>query len=201
MPSLAEKHATYYDKMYAESASYSLPYNRSHYYFLWSVIVDRIRRSRARSVLEVGCGPGQFASYLLDTCSVKYRGFDFSQEAVRIATERLPQAEFFVADARFAEHYTSTEYDVIVCTEVLEHVDADLDIVSHFRPGTRCLCSVPSFDFDSHVRWFSSDSEVLDRYGSFFEKLDVAMFKSPVCDNDFFFLLDGIRKSAPSAVA
>src|SRR5262245_43704554 len=56
----------WYDRAYRTVPEYHEHYSRSRYYFLWTVIADRVCRGRSRVVLEVGCGPGHLAALLLD---------------------------------------------------------------------------------------------------------------------------------------
>lgn len=183
----------WYDRAYRSVAEYHVRYPRSRYYFLWTVIVDRLRRDSIRSVLEIGCGPGQLAAFLMDQGLEKYVGLDFSEAAIDLAKANSSRGRFLVGDARSSEIYVDVEHDAIICTEVLEHIEDDLIVVSRFRPGKRCLCSVPSFPYESHVRHFDTAQAVEDRYGVFFNKLDVMTLPSPISDDDSYFLLDGIR--------
>ena len=102
---------------------------------------------------------------LMQKSGATYRGFDFSDIAIRQASSRTGRPELFSrADARDARSY-AFEYDTIVCTEVLEHINADLKVVRNWKAGAWCVCSVPNFDWDSHVRFFRSCEEVKGRYG------------------------------------
>src|SRR5262249_48355077 len=58
--------ADWYDRCYTETPTYRDHYTRSSYYPLWTVIVDRVRRDKVKRILEIGCGPGQLAAFLLD---------------------------------------------------------------------------------------------------------------------------------------
>jgi SAM-dependent methyltransferase len=190
-----EECAGWYDEMFARSCVYAKPYEQSHYYFLWSVIVDRLRRARLARILEIGCGPGQLAAYLLEQGVEQYTGLDFSRQAIEMARRNAPAGRFVVGDARLPEIHAQTEHDAVICTEVLEHVNEDLVVVSRFLPGKRCFCSVPNFPYESHVRHFRDPAEVEDRYGGFFTALDVMAFKSPLDPADRFFLFDGVRNN------
>jgi 2-polyprenyl-3-methyl-5-hydroxy-6-metoxy-1,4-benzoquinol methylase len=190
--------ADWYDANYTANGVYHCRYPQSWYYFLWAIIADRLRRSGVRRVLEIGCGTAQLASLLLDQGVEQYTGLDFSAKAIAIArtTHRGDiRVDLVVGDARLSDIYESSSYEALICTEVLEHVEADLDIVRKFPPGKRCLCSVPNFPYESHVRHFHDAAEVLTRYGTFFNPVDVSNWKGPKSPTQEFFLLDGVRHS------
>ena len=134
------------------------------YQRLFSTIRDLVRASGAKSVLEVGCGSGLFAELLLREAPVAYRGFDFSPVGVAYARSRVPQADFFVGNALSADSYRG-DYDCIICAEVLEHIHDDREVVSLWPRGTWTVCSVPNFDYPTHVRHFRTEAEVRERYG------------------------------------
>jgi SAM-dependent methyltransferase len=191
-----ERAVSWYDADYSKNPHYRVPYHESRYYPVWTVIVDRVRRAGSQRVLEVGCGSGQLASYLIEQGRVaSYTGVDFSPRAIGIARQLAPDGTFIVADALDPRTY-QRECDCIICTEVLEHIAEDLQVLSLFPSGMRCLCTVPDFPYPSHVRHFSSSEATVDRYGSRFADLDVTVFKAaghrrnPVLR---YFLMDGVR--------
>lgn len=195
-----EKGAAWYDDAYAAAANgeYGKHYSQSRYYFVWTVIADRIPLDA--SVLEIGCGTGQFAQLLSDRPVRRYVGFDFSQEAVRRAKARAPNLEFNVANALTTDLLRRSDYSIVVCTEVLEHIEADLEVVSRIRSGVRCLMTVPNFPYESHVRHFESAAQVSSRYGPFFSDLRVDWFlMNP--EGDGFFLSDGVRNAYVSTAS
>jgi len=152
----------FYDSMHAEIGR---SVTRTRYDALFRKIVANIRDHGSRSILEVGCGSGFLAKMILQEYDGAYRGFDFSAEAIRNASSRTEHPElFFVGDALDGRSYVD-DYDTIVCTEMLEHVDRDLDVIRHWRDGTWCVCSVPNFNYAGHVRFFDTADEVTARYG------------------------------------
>jgi 2-polyprenyl-3-methyl-5-hydroxy-6-metoxy-1,4-benzoquinol methylase len=153
----------YYDQLHRDESVYDLPVERSPYYPLFRRIVATLQARGHRRVLEVGCGSGALAELILRT-GAEYRGFDFSATAVDKARARTGRALFSVGDATDPASYAGFDYDVVVCTEVLEHIDADKTVIGLWRPGVPCLCSVPNFDYDGHVRFFRTEAEVRSRY-------------------------------------
>jgi SAM-dependent methyltransferase len=191
-----EEPAGWYDQAYSNSEEYRAHYSQSCYYFSWCVIADRLLRDGLKKVLEIGCGPGQFAAMLRDYGIGCYVGLDFSSKAIEMARQNVPELEFLVEDARTSDIYARMDYDVIVCTEVLEHIQDDLIVVSRFKPGVRCLCTVPNFPYVSHVRHFKDPAEVQQRYGRYFHQLDVRTLKGTRDPAETFFLFDGVRNNA-----
>ena len=166
--------ADFYDRLHA---GIDLCASRTRYDALFRKIAADLRTHGSRSVLEVGCGSGFLAHMILQEHNGRYRGFDFSQEAIRNAGTRTGRPDLFsVADALDPQSY-DCDYDTIVCTEMLEHVDGDLDVIRLWRDGTWCICSVPNFDYAGHVRFFNTSEEVASRYD---ELIDIkAVVKIP----------------------
>jgi SAM-dependent methyltransferase len=175
--------ANYYDSVYESGGYggvYELPYRHSSYFPLFRGMLAALRRKRATSVLEVGCGNGAFAHLLKDKTDVSYSGFDFSHVAVEKARLRTGRPDwFFVGDALSAESYRRP-HDAIVCGEVLEHIEDDLGVIRNWGPGVSCICSVPNFDAESHVRFFRNESEVVARYSTLLNIERVVRIRKPV---------------------
>lgn len=184
----------FYDDAYKRIEEYRSPYYNSRYYFVWTVMLDRLLRQQPVGVLEVGCGPGQLASLLLEHGIQNYLGFDFSPQAIDMARANS-SGRFEVADARDTNLFETHNYDVILSTEVLEHIDFDLQIIERFPAGVRCICSVPSFPYISHVRHFTTKDEVYERYGGYFDDFDVLALRMPGEQGLWYYLFDGIRNT------
>jgi glycosyltransferase involved in cell wall biosynthesis/SAM-dependent methyltransferase len=185
---LATTDVAWYDRVYETSAAYRVRYSESVYFAVWQVVVERLRSCGARSVLDIGCGPGQFASLLRDSGIERYLGIDLSHVAVKRARKICPEFDFRVDDARTSDVYDTHAYDCAVCLETLEDLDEDREVVRRFPPGTRLVATVPNFEHASHRRYFASVDEVRARYGAVFG--DVEITPLPLRDHTLF-LLDG----------
>ena len=161
---------------------------RAIYAPLFRAMLGLVAASGATSVLEVGCGSGLFAEMLLRDAAIDYQGFDFSPAGVALARARVPRDRFFVGNALSVESYRS-EYGCIVCAEVLEHIHDDLDVVALWPSGTAFVCSVPNFDYPTHVRHFRSEEEVRERYEAALDIHSIRRIAAPV------FAGRGLRKS------
>ena len=166
-----------------------------HIYMIWTVIIDRLRQSGARKVLEIGCGTGQLVSAIRDAEVIEdYFGFDFSSKGIEQARIACPQYYFEVADALKTDLIEKTQYDMVITTEFLEHVDGDLEVIRQIHAGSRFLATVPNFPYVSHVRHFNDSGEVMRRYEGLFDDFSVIMIPANE-KSKIFFLVEGRRNS------
>ena len=99
-------------------------------------------------VLDVGCGNGFTAGeFLKRGCEVV--GVDLSESGVALARRVYPGARFEVlpADERLLERLECAPFDIVVSTEVIEHLYAPRPYVrgchAALKPGGRFICSTP----------------------------------------------------------
>lgn len=171
-----------YDEAYKSGGadqSYHKHYTQSFYYPAWkNALSYMLLLNRNIKILEIGCGAGQFANLLFDNGFVNYMGFDYAEEGVKLSRQNNPehQDDFFVADA-FTTPEVASRQGLIICFEVLEHIDNDIELLNRIQKGTKMLLSVPNFDDPYHVRFFSSEKEVYDRYSETVQIYDVNKFE------------------------
>lgn len=100
-----------------------------------------------RSILEVGCGPGDLAACLFGRPHLRpvpYVGVDVSDEEILVARSRLPGWDFRVASI-YELPFADRSFDMVVACEVFEHLDdplAGLDEVARVC-RSKLLASVP----------------------------------------------------------
>jgi len=153
----------FYDYVYSRSPGYRGPPEESLYYPLWKVILDCLEPGWR--ILDVGCGPGQFARLCLDAVH-PYVGLDFSGEAIKLGRARVPEAEFRQVDVEFDRLLIRRgDYDVATFVEFFEHVEDDLGILGAVPLGKNVVFSVPSYEGIEHVRSFPNLESVTSRYG------------------------------------
>lgn len=84
----------------------------------FAVLAEILPPENACTVLDVGCGFGDFNSYLLGRgTKVSYSGIDVIPEFMDIARHTYPDAKFFLGD--FMETDFLEKYDYVVCSGTL----------------------------------------------------------------------------------
>jgi 2-polyprenyl-3-methyl-5-hydroxy-6-metoxy-1,4-benzoquinol methylase len=154
----------YYNKVYAGSTEYRKEPTDSRYHHIWADIVKMLNNTD--KIIEIGCGSGQLAKLLMMNGKNYQYGFDYSTEAVKIALELNPDKKdiFSVADIYALMKGDLDDADVIICTEVLEHLDDDQYVFWLLKSGTRVIFSVPDFAHKTHRRVFKSVEQIRDWY-------------------------------------
>jgi SAM-dependent methyltransferase len=183
----------YYDEAFSRKPDFQVPFYKSSYYPTWLLVVDRLRRYGCERILDVGCGPGQFAQLCDDWGFQSYVGIDFSAVALDMARAKAPRFEFRVGDIKDKATYEGIGFNAIVCMEVLEHIDDDGAVISCFPEGVRCLMTVPNFPYRSHVRHFETEGAVMERYGGYFTEFTVRRIKGVRAETEQFYLMDAVR--------
>ena len=101
-------------------------YKRLHYH-LGKVIHERLN---PKSILEIGPGPGAFLEYFVRHTDVQALGVDLNPYSRDYFLERNPGSENNYTLKALLEFPIRTPGDVLVSTEVMEHIDQrTLDVV------------------------------------------------------------------------
>jgi 2-polyprenyl-6-hydroxyphenyl methylase/3-demethylubiquinone-9 3-methyltransferase len=113
-------------------------------------IVELVRRSGARDVLDAGCGNGALCGDL-DRAGFHVVGIDGDRQGIDLARSRFPQVRFEVAtfEGSPVELAATTDgrFDCVVSTEVIEHLYAPHELARFcfdaLRPGGTLVISTP----------------------------------------------------------
>jgi SAM-dependent methyltransferase len=165
---MKEAENSYYDRVFLEGSDFSVHYKLSSYFTAWTQALYFLRKIENPDILEVGCGTGQMAHYLFDEGYRKYKGFDFSEVAIEKARQVVTM-DFVSGNALDKQNYEG-DYNTVICLEVLEHLNRDLQVIDNIPDETWMIFSVPTFDEPSHVRWFTSEHQIKSRY---FKYIDI----------------------------
>lgn len=139
--------------------------SRTSFDHLYKRVLSKIS---AGKVLDAGCGQGFILSGL-DTKACEAYGFDMNADDLNIAKTSVKNGEFCLASIDNVPFLDNT-FDYIICTEVLEHITAELSNVALrelyrvLKPGGTAIFTVPNGKGPSgrystqHIRFFTFSS-------------------------------------------
>jgi len=125
-----------------------------------------IKNIKLKRILDVGCGEGVSLAKLESLQIGEYlEGIDFSDDALKIGRKTYPHLKLRKGSI-YNLPYKDKSFDLIVCTEVFEHLDEpEKGLESLFRVTKKyCLISVPNepiFRIANFLR-----GKYLSRFGS-----------------------------------
>lgn len=112
----------------------------------FNTLLSSIVNLKAEKILDVGCGEGVGLNRLMDKGIGKnLEGIDYSKEALILAKKFYPGIKFKQGDI-YCLPYGENEFDLIICSEVLEHLDKPEKAVAEMKRVTNkfLLFSVPN---------------------------------------------------------
>ena len=145
---------------------YTDPHLMTHYFTndrlaFYSSVRDHLARLNIRpvDVLDVGCGSGHLLAALREVFpGARLHGIDSSPESIRLARQLNPGLWFETVNVLDLEDL-GRQFDLILCTEVLEHVEAaDVAIkrmLGVCRPGGTIVITVPDGRRDTFAGHFN----------------------------------------------
>lgn len=101
-----------------------------------NTIYKRIKTGNAKKVLDIGFGTGILAKKLYDE-GVEIFGIDFSQEMIKLAKEKMPNAALYQYD--FSKglpiELSEMKFDSIICTYAIHHLtdSAKVDFIKKLQ--------------------------------------------------------------------
>ncbi len=125
--------------------------------YLKGMLQDLKDGGNIRTILDVGCGDGNFAKSLAEA-GYSLHGIDLSEGGIAKCRERYPQAKFAVASAY--DDYRSVfpgtpQFDAIISIEVIEHLYSPKQFVQRcaeaVRPGGLVIITTPYWGYAKNV--------------------------------------------------
>lgn len=105
-----------------------------------------IKKINPKRVLDVGCGEGESLAKIKALGLAKHlEGIDYSDDALKIGRKIHPDLKLRKASI-YSLPYKSNSFDLIICTEVFEHLDDPMKALDSLYHVTSkyCLISVPN---------------------------------------------------------
>jgi SAM-dependent methyltransferase len=118
---------------YTEEYDCSLHYSGSFQTFAQQLARELVARYNLykKTVVEIGCGKGNFIRLLCSLGNNRGIGFDPSYESSEFDCEQV--GEFEIIKDYFSDSYTDLEADFICCRHALEHIEHPVEFLSSIR--------------------------------------------------------------------
>ena len=110
-----------------------------------SSICELAREAKVEKILDCGCGEGIIVNYLSEKLfQIKFEGFDIDQPSLDLAKRINPKARFKKGSI-YQIPYEAESFPLVLCTEVLEHLDSPERALAEVRRVTakQAIISVP----------------------------------------------------------
>ena len=165
-----EQPQSYYDEMFCKSEFYHREHDEmGNYSTLWNQTLSVLKSYKVKSVLDIGCGMGQFG-ILCGKNEIKYKGIDFSLYAINYCVSKITGTQEY-RQVDMNNYAFNDNVDAYILHEFLEHIENDIEILKKLKPGKLVVFTVPDFDDPAHVRWFDNWLQVERRYRDYFQSL------------------------------
>lgn len=114
----------------------------------WGEVKSYVKENNIRTLLEVGCGTGEFLDYLQRDVSLKAVGLDTTVLSYEVCRGKGLNVYNEPLENYILNH--EEKYDLVVAFHLLEHVENPLDLVSDMmkllNDGGKCMLSFPYSD-------------------------------------------------------
>ncbi|HSX10022.1 MAG TPA: class I SAM-dependent methyltransferase [Candidatus Saccharimonadales bacterium] len=121
------------------------------------VLINEIKSLKPTSILDAGCGEGFTLSRLeQQNIGKNLEGIDFLEKAIKIGKKLHPKLKLRQGDI-YKLPYRDNQFDLVICTEVLEHLEDPEKALKELKRITKkyCVISVPNeplFMFGNFIR-------------------------------------------------
>lgn len=113
-----ENSKKYFDK---EASYYDNSHDGKFVKVMYDEILNRINNINPKSLLDLGCGPGNILLKLSQNKNMKLYGLDISEKMIKVANDNLNgKAELKVGDSEFIP-WESNSFEVVVCNASFHH--------------------------------------------------------------------------------
>ena len=84
--------------------------------------IQELRTIKSKlSMLDIGCGTGNYSIPLAKGFDIKLTGIDFSEEMLMQAQQKLPKGKWLLQDLKTA-NFKNNSFDIVLMTYVVQHI-------------------------------------------------------------------------------
>jgi 2-polyprenyl-3-methyl-5-hydroxy-6-metoxy-1,4-benzoquinol methylase len=139
--------------------------------FIYSSIIKNIVENREYTVLDIGCGTGEYLTIPLGSLSnnLKILGIDTDSISIEYAQHKNTYENVQFQCITIEKLNRNLKYDFIIISEVLEHLDEPqsmlMEVNNLLKPGGLCFITIPNgfgpFEIENKFFVFLKDKGLL----------------------------------------
>lgn len=190
-------------KIFTKQLELNLREISSEYPLHWKCFVKYLSFLKSnffvQTLLDVGCGSGVYSKLTTDM-DIGYTGIDYSEEAIDIAKQQWPNAEFLVKDYRDLTNNFVKKYDVIhagALHNVLRNGDEAIRFFVELQHPIIILGRIMTTNDKSYYKTYRAYNEIetymyfhnLDALKQLFNEFNYDMIMNQIDDHSVNFLL------------
>ena len=140
VPSTNQMFGNYEDKYHATNPAAKIL--MTGFLNSFRMMLSQVNPEKSMTICEVGCGEGELLKIIQETCpSSMVSACDISSQQIEIAESQKEnsEVEFSVQNAESLSEFNDRSFDVVVCVEVLEHLE-------HPEVGLTEICRISRND-------------------------------------------------------
>lgn len=124
-------------------------------------MADLVRELNPSSVLDVGCGEGFLSAHLNESMpNVSFTGVDASAGAIEFARDEFGGVGLFEVGDIFDLRFADNSIDVVICSEVLEHLEDPGSALTELMRVAR-VAVVLSVPLEPYFKFFNDIARAL----------------------------------------
>jgi 2-polyprenyl-3-methyl-5-hydroxy-6-metoxy-1,4-benzoquinol methylase len=128
----------FYPRTYQSNANFQVPVYKAAELYLQDSDFD--------TVADLGCGTGEKLALYIKPHGLKIIGFDQDAERLQRCNSLMPQDEWLQRDFVNEPLTDITPKTLVICADVLEHLEKPEVLLANIPAGTHCLFSTPDVD-------------------------------------------------------
>ncbi len=137
----------YYNTRWEQEGSSASPPNPERVQLVSRLTANLIRKNSCPRILDVGCGNGWILQAISELSpDAVLHGIEPSEAGVANSCRRIPNAN--ISQAMLEDYTTDEVFDIVVCSEVIEHVPEQLVFIrrlaARVRQGGHLIITTPN---------------------------------------------------------
>lgn len=136
--------------------------------FTYNWLLDRlIKKNKVKTILELGCGKGDFADLVNEDHKLDITGVDIFEPYLKICKDKKKYSRLIKRDLSKGLPFENNSFDAVVCLQTIEHMDkkAGLELLTKMEKIAKKIviistpvgeCLQDSYDNNLYQRHLSS---------------------------------------------